>query len=210
CRDSGPKWKRELVQDHKFDFVDIDEFYDDSCFTRTKYSLSTLLIIKSVLVYMADLWTAISLLVIGTMTITPVISIQIAKWIFLGCIVMSFLLLFLDIRKSRLIIESRDISYAFTSVIASRYYTTKSYPHYCFFQKINDSKKTTDEFAFFVFFTLKGGFEKVGYPYSMCQNHRIRNQEIPREHCIGEAFQREAGQRGDVTQHTFICVCNAS
>ncbi|RUS25860.1 hypothetical protein BC938DRAFT_471545 [Jimgerdemannia flammicorona] len=94
------------------------------------------------------------------MSIAPKIPLEVAKWIFLGCILMSFLLLFLDIRKSRLIIESRDISYACTSVIASRYYTLRSYSHYCFFAQINDSKKTTDEIAFFVFFTLK---ETHGY-----------------------------------------------
>ncbi|KAG1176318.1 hypothetical protein G6F70_006435 [Rhizopus microsporus] len=39
----GPKWKRELVSDHKFDFIDIDEFYNTSC--------------------IADIWTACTLLI---------------------------------------------------------------------------------------------------------------------------------------------------
>lgn len=84
------------------------------------------------------------------------ISPTISKWIYVGCIALSFLLLALDIRKARLVIASRDISYALTSITAYRYYSIKSYPHYCLFDKIQASKKTTDDFAFFVFFTLKG------------------------------------------------------
>lgn len=153
-----PKWKREVIQDHKFDFVDVDEFYDTSFFTRISYALVFMVVIKSTLVYMADLWTAVSLLVINHMAITPAIPIEYTRWIFIGCIILSFLLLALDIRKARMIIASRDISYAFTSVIASRYYILRGdgYSHYCFFNKIHNSKKTADEVAFFVFFTLKG------------------------------------------------------
>ncbi|CAO3668381.1 unnamed protein product [Umbelopsis ramanniana] len=157
---AGPKWKREKVQDHKFDFVDVDEFHDPSCLTRTKYMLLFLVVLKSVLVYAADMWTAVSLLVVGsTTTLAEIdigISIDVSKYIFLGAILISFLLLFWDIRKGRTIVASRDISYTFTSVFASRYYSLKDYNYYCFFCKIQNSKKTTDEIAFFVFFTLKG------------------------------------------------------
>ncbi|KAI9289732.1 hypothetical protein BC943DRAFT_271906, partial [Umbelopsis sp. AD052] len=148
------------VQDHKFDYVDVDEFHDSSCLTRTKYMLLFLVVLKSVLVYAADMWTAVSLLVVGsTTTLNEIdigISIDVSKYIFLGAILISFLLLFWDIRKGRTIVASRDISYTFTSVFASRYYSLKDYNYYCFFCKIQNSKKTTDEIAFFVFFTLKG------------------------------------------------------
>lgn len=55
-----------------------------------------------------------------------------------------------------MIIKSRDISYAFTNIMANNYYSLKSYDHFCFFSQINNSKKKKDEFAFFVFFTFKG------------------------------------------------------
>jgi hypothetical protein len=56
--EKGPKWKREQVADHKFDFIDVDEFYDPSCFTKMKYMMIFLSVIKSTLTYLADLWTA--------------------------------------------------------------------------------------------------------------------------------------------------------
>lgn len=84
------------------------------------------------------------------------VPFTIGKWIFLGCIIVSFLLLAWESRKARMIIRSRDISYAFTNVMANNYYSMKSYDHFCFFSQINNSKKKKDEFAFFVFFTFKG------------------------------------------------------
>jgi hypothetical protein len=82
--------------------------------------------------------------------------LQIGKWIFFGCIIFSFLLLLWEARKSRAIIKSRDISYAFTNVMSQNWYALRSYDHYCFFCQIDNSKKKKDEFAFFVFFTFKG------------------------------------------------------
>jgi hypothetical protein len=68
----------------------------------------------------------------------------------------SFILLFWDIRKSRVIIKSRDISLCFFSAIANRWYSSKDYNYFCLFRKINNSRKSVDSIAFFVFFTLKG------------------------------------------------------
>lgn len=107
------------------------------------------------------------------------------KWVFTGCIIFSFLLLLWEARKSRAIIKSRDISYAFTNVVCCRstpittrvrqlivflfsqmsqdYYSLRSYDHFCFFSQINNSKKKKDEFAFFIFFTFKG-YISSSYP----------------------------------------------
>jgi hypothetical protein len=58
--------------------------------------------------------------------------------------------------KAQKIIRSRDISYAFTSLIAYRYYAIRSYAHYCLFSQIQSSRKTLDVLAFWVFFKFKG------------------------------------------------------
>ncbi|CAH1762061.1 8607_t:CDS:2 [Entrophospora sp. SA101] len=155
---SAAKWKREQVQDHKFDFVNIKEFKEESWLRKIRYSFVFLVVIKSVLVYVGDLWTAGILLFLGHWgtSIQPVIPIAVSKWIFLGSILASFLLLILDGVKAKSILISKDISYTFTNTVAYRYYTVKSYSYYCFFSQINNSQKITDRIAFFVFFTFKG------------------------------------------------------
>ncbi|THH33657.1 hypothetical protein EUX98_g548 [Antrodiella citrinella] len=83
------------------------------------------------------------------------IPFKIGKWLFFGCIIFSFLLLAYEGHKAKKIIASRDISYAFTNVMANHYYSLRSYDHFCFFDHISNSTKRMDDFAFFVFFTFK-------------------------------------------------------
>ncbi|THV08666.1 hypothetical protein K435DRAFT_708645 [Dendrothele bispora CBS 962.96] len=161
----GPKWKREVVPDHKFDFVDTREFTDNGFMMRMKYLWLYIIVLKSFLVYISDISTAITMLttsswrneIFNTCQDLGCVSIpyNVGKWLFVGCIIFSFLLLGYEARKAKKIIASRDISYAFTNVMANNYYSLRSYNHFCFFDHISNSTKTSDDFAFFVFFTFK-------------------------------------------------------
>ncbi|KAF9017844.1 hypothetical protein CPC16_002402 [Podila verticillata] len=165
---SSTDWRRQKVEDHKFDFIDVEDYIDSSVWRKFKYSLVFAIVIKGILLYCADLWTAVNLLVSGTWSSNLgvsndqisfrdiKISFEIYKWVFAACIILSFILLAWDIKKAMAIIKSRDISYAFTSMIAYRYYAIKSYAHFCLFERIHNSKKQIDEVALFCFFTFRG------------------------------------------------------
>ncbi|TCD67674.1 hypothetical protein EIP91_012040 [Steccherinum ochraceum] len=165
---TGGTWKREVVPDHKFDFVDTREFTDNSAGMRFKYLWLYVIILKDFLVYVSDIFTAVTMLSTDSWSNAifnscppdqtngcVYIPFRIAKWLFFGCIIFSFLLLAYEGHKARKIIKSRDISYAFTSVMANHYYSLRSYDHFCFFNHISNSTKRMDDFAFFVFFTFK-------------------------------------------------------
>jgi uncharacterized membrane protein YcaP (DUF421 family) len=77
-------------------------------------------------------------------------------WLLLFSIAVGTLLGFLELKKAQKIIKSQDISFAYTNLVAYRYYCIKSYAYYCFFQLIQNHKKFIDNVAFFVFFTFKG------------------------------------------------------
>ncbi|KAF9452440.1 hypothetical protein P691DRAFT_660754 [Macrolepiota fuliginosa MF-IS2] len=163
---SGPKWKRENVPDHKFDFVDTREFTDNGFMMRMKYLWLYIIVLKSFLVYVSDIFSAITMLTTknwaneifkdcASIDGCVFIPFNIGKWIFFGCIIFSFLLLAYESRKAKKIIASRDISFAFTNVMANNYYSLRSYDHFCFFDHISNSTRLSDDFAFFVFFTFK-------------------------------------------------------
>ncbi|KAN0061102.1 Potassium transporter [Thecaphora frezii] len=168
CCNGSANWKREEVPDHKFDFIDVQEYRARGMLSRLKYGIFWAMVIKSFAVYIADIYTAITLLAFGHFSGTIYDKVQddpennfrvpitYGKWIFTGCILFSFLLLAYEAHKSRAIIRSRDISYAYTNVMANNYYSLRSYDHFCLFNQINNSKKKKDEFAFFIFFTFKG------------------------------------------------------
>jgi len=77
-------------------------------------------------------------------------------WLLLFSISITYILSILEWRKAKKIIRSQDISFAYTNLVAYRYYCIKSYAYYCFFQLIQDHTKRSDDIAFFVFFTFKG------------------------------------------------------
>lgn len=103
-----------------------------------------------------NFYLIVSLLVIGQTTVTPAIPTEYSKWIFLSCILVSYLLIIWDLIKSRRILASNDISSAFTSSIVNRYLSMKNYRYYCLFDLINTNSKGIDNYAYFIFFTLKG------------------------------------------------------
>ncbi|KIJ37415.1 hypothetical protein M422DRAFT_781768 [Sphaerobolus stellatus SS14] len=165
---NGPQWKREVVQDHKFDFIDVREFHSKAFGTRMKYFFLYCVVFKSFLVYMSDIFTAITYLSTQNWQTTIqtscdsnvtngciVIPFDVAKWLFVGCIIFSFLLLAYEAHKAKKIIASRDISYSFTNVMAQNYFSLRSYNHFCLFCQISSSTKKKDDFAFFIFFTFK-------------------------------------------------------
>jgi len=162
----GPSWKREIVPDHKFDFVDTQEFNDNGCMMRIKYLWVYILVLKSFLVYVSDIFTAVTMLSTKSWTNQifqnckdvrgcVAIPFTVGKWLFVSCILFSFVLLAYESRKAKKIILSRDISYAFTNIMANNYYSLRSYNHFCFFDHIQQSTKKSDDFAFFIFFTFK-------------------------------------------------------
>ena len=135
---------------------------------RLKYLWLYIIILKSFLVYVGDIFSATTMLTTPTQTWSNqiyndcanqsgcfFIPFSIGRWLFVGCIIFGFLLLAYEARKSKRIIASRDISYAFTNIMANHYYSLRSYDHFCFFDHISNSTKKKDDFAFFIFFTFK-------------------------------------------------------
>lgn len=164
-----PRWQREVIQDHKFDFIDVKSFTAHGMLLWAGYAWVFIDVFKSLAVYAIDTQTgthpstttnvAIFLLAFNkwASTVKPAISISISRWIFSGCIIFSFLLLAKDWYSARRIIRSRDISFAYTNVLANRWYSIRGgYAYYCLFDRLGDSRHAWDSIAFFVFFSFKG------------------------------------------------------
>jgi hypothetical protein len=153
-----PKWKTEIVPSHKFEFINLADFHSNSISARLRYMWVWTMFFKTILVLCGDVWTCTILIISGSWIseIQPVIEISVARWIFTGCIVVSFLLLAMDFRKAIKVMKSEDISYAVSNPIVSRLYSLKKYDFFCFIEKIRNSSKLHDKFCFFVFFQLKG------------------------------------------------------
>lgn len=155
CNYYATKWKREHINDHKFTFINIQDFRDFSLYTEFSYLLVILSSLKSLIKYIADIWTTLVLLNVTADTFGFLKGLAGFKWVFLASIIFSFLILLWDIRKSYRIMRSQDIAFTFTDSICYSIYSLKSYSCYCLFHQIENSKNSRDVLAFFVFFRLK-------------------------------------------------------
>ena len=160
------KWKQEFIVEHKFDYINMEEYRMNSLMLWLKYASIYVIVLRNFLIYVADLVAVIFLFYplksfdpsqgVPALVVENVNLRDILKYIYLFCVAASVLLLAIDVRKARRIIKSRDISFAFTSNIAYRYYSIRSYAYYCFFEQISHATRTKDVLALFVFFRLKG------------------------------------------------------
>ena len=131
-------------------------------------------------------------------------------------------------RKAKKIVASRDISYAFTNIMANHYYSLRaynaspgysdtysvpsgSYDCFCFFDHISNSTKTSDDFAFFVFFTFKSK-SHIRYPILPTnQNSRLEAvafgrwsaSDDQRAHVV-RCVAREAQEPGRLVRHLEV------
>jgi hypothetical protein len=189
CFGSDAKWKREKIQDHKFDYIDVDDFVSKSFSSYAKYGLVYIMTLKSIFIYMGEMLIIILLILIKTAAVEGIpdpttggalgeqnvngssgeqklkakedffgewLNQDVKMGLIIASVFVSYILLVFEWRKAFTIIQSKDISYAFTSTIAYRYYAIRSYPHFCVFDKINKSKKVKDTLSLWVYFRLKG------------------------------------------------------
>lgn len=79
---SSPKWKSENVPDHKFDYVDVQEYRSLGIRMKLYYVAFHLIVLKSILILLFDLYTAGSLLAFNHWSMmTPTIPLSIARWV---------------------------------------------------------------------------------------------------------------------------------
>lgn len=156
----GNSWKREEKADHRFDFIEIKDFHTSSFGCRMAHMMVWFSTFRSFAILGLDIYTAVGLLLLKSYTTTVAqqtfIAHDITKWIFAGCIILSIVLLIWDWIFAIRIIRRKNISFAFTNLIANRVYSLKSYDHHCLFYKLSSSSHKSNQLAFWVFFSFIG------------------------------------------------------
>ncbi|KAI8052156.1 hypothetical protein BDF22DRAFT_61009 [Syncephalis plumigaleata] len=149
------KWKREVVPDHKFDYVDITLFHDKSLTTRLKYCMVYLMSLKDIAEYILDIVTLFQFISSPSQRYAGVLGVT--SWIvYCTSLLLSTAFFLWEWKKAYRIVKSRDIAYAYTNPTAYRYYCVRSYSTFCFFSRINASKGIWGRLAYFIYFQLKG------------------------------------------------------
>ncbi|KAJ5991202.1 hypothetical protein N7522_011409 [Penicillium canescens] len=91
---SGDREKAAAMEE-KWDYVNLDDFKSESCWTPFSYFFLWVFLIISLAVYGVDVFTAVNLLAFSRWAgrVEPAIPFHISRWIFAACIIASFVIL---------------------------------------------------------------------------------------------------------------------
>jgi hypothetical protein len=159
------KWHEEDIQYHKFDEINVEDYDNPSWILHVKYLGIYIAIFIGIVRYVTDLFSVIFLFTNGGgLLVNPQLYLQggtfekfqpILPYIYLGCLIISLILFLADLKQAQIIVESSDISSAFTNTFAYRFYSIKWYCYYCLFDAIKECQEVIDGVALYTYFYLR-------------------------------------------------------
>lgn len=113
----------------------------------------------------------------GTVKCNVDVKFGIAKWVFVGCIILSLVLLLYESYWAYKVYLTQDIALTFSNLMTFDYFSVKKYDNFCLFCKISKQKKKTDKLAFFIYFTFKGGYKSFRADPRLEASHCMRRTQ---------------------------------
>jgi hypothetical protein len=118
----------------------------------------------SVSVYSVDTFTAVNLLVFDRWSgkIKPAIPLAISRWIFAGCIILSFVLLFYRWLRAIRVMKGSGVAQSYLDPLAVRIQSVRmgkegrGWKRFLVFAELTKSRKGADYVALFTFYSFEG------------------------------------------------------
>ncbi|PHH54407.1 putative vacuolar membrane protein YJR054W [Ceratocystis fimbriata CBS 114723] len=153
---------KQYHAEQKWEYINLNDFKAKGCLTVFAYGYLWFSLLISVAVYTVDTFTAVNLLVLNNWTsqIKPDIDLDIAKWVFSICIILSFInLAFEQIRAWR-VMRRGNIAECYLDNLAARLESTRlgkgqGYRRFLVFAELTKSKKGAEYVALFTYFSLQ-------------------------------------------------------
>ncbi|KAJ5387874.1 hypothetical protein N7509_010415 [Penicillium cosmopolitanum] len=160
----GDREKGNVALEEKWDYVNLNDFKSESCWTPFSYFFLWLFLIISLAVYGVDTFTAVNLLAFSRWSgrVEPAIPFRISRWIFAVCIIVSFALLayrwILAIRA----IRSGSIPKSYLDPLAVRIQSVRvfgskgqGWKRFLVFAELTKSKKGAEYVALYTYFSFQ-------------------------------------------------------
>jgi hypothetical protein len=151
----------------------LNDFHSTSCFKYFAYGYLWVSLLISVAVYAVDTFTAVNLLAFNRWSgeIKPVISFDISKWIFAGCIIASWVNLGFEHLRAMRVIKRGAVAESYLDSLAVRLQSIRlgqgrGFKRFLVFAELTKSKKGTEYIALFTYFSFQCMF-----PSARCLNN---------------------------------------
>lgn len=159
----------ELRAEQKWDYINLDEFKSKGCATPTSYGILYISLIISVAVYAVDTFTAVNLLAFDRWSgqIKPAIPLRISRWIFAGCIILSFVLLFYRWLRAVRVMRQGGVAQSYLDPLAVRIQSIRpgkngrGWRRFLVFAELTRGKKGADYVALFTYFSFEAWLRVV-------------------------------------------------
>ncbi|KAF2766615.1 hypothetical protein EJ03DRAFT_174542 [Teratosphaeria nubilosa] len=159
-RDKGPP---EYTQ--KWEFITLSDFRHASFWTSLAYGWLWFMAFVSVAVYTLDTYTAVNLLAFNTWSssVKATLSIKYTKWIFSGCIILSWVLCMYGWLRAIRVIRRGGVAESYMDPLAVTLQSMRSqgWRRFLVFTELTKSKKGVDYIAFFVYFAFQGAIRVI-------------------------------------------------
>ena len=141
----------------------LRDFKSQSCWTPFSYIILYCSVLISIAVYGVDTFTAVNLLAFSRWAsqVKPKIPFKISKWIFAGCIILSFVLLIYRWIRAVRVMKSGGIAQSYLDPIALRVQSLRTgkkhqgWRRFLVFADLTKSKKGADYVALFTYFNFE-------------------------------------------------------
>ncbi|CAG7931687.1 unnamed protein product [Penicillium olsonii] len=160
---SGDREKGDVAMEEKWDYVNLDDFKSESCWTPFSYFFLWVFFIVSLAVYGVDTFTAVNLLAFSRWSgrVEPAIPFNISRWIFAACIIASFVLLAYRWFHAIRAIRSGSITRSFLDPLAVRVQSIRfgqkgrGYRRFLVFAELTKDRKAAEYVALYAYFSFQ-------------------------------------------------------
>ncbi|KAJ5495873.1 hypothetical protein N7539_000989 [Penicillium diatomitis] len=160
----GDREKGTVSMEEKWDYVNLNDFKADSCWTGFSYFFLWVFLLISIAVYGTDTFTAVNLLAFSRWSgrVEPAIPFHISRWIFAGCILLSFALLIYRWISAIRAIRSGSITRSYLDPLAVRVQCFRVFTRegrgwrrFLVFAELTKSKKGAEYVALYAYFSFE-------------------------------------------------------
>ncbi|EME48434.1 hypothetical protein DOTSEDRAFT_67472 [Dothistroma septosporum NZE10] len=159
-REKGPP-----EESAKWDFITLSDFRCTSAWTVVAYVWLWFLAIVGIAVYVVDTYTAVNLLAFNEWNsqVQPKLAFKYSKWIFAGCILLSWTLFFYELIRAIRVIRRGGVAESFLDPLAVNIQSMRrrGFKRFLVFTELTKSKKGADYVALFVYFSFKGAIRII-------------------------------------------------
>lgn len=158
----------KILETQKWDYINLSDFRSSSCIPPFSYGILFISFMVSIASYVIDVFTASQLMIFDRWSgrIEPVVPLSISRWIFLGCIMASWVFLVYRFWKARRAILSGGIAQSYLDPLAVRLQSARvgngrGWRRFLVFAEMTKGKKGADYVALFTFFSFEAWYRII-------------------------------------------------